>query len=89
MIFIIGGGPDVGKSVARKFAFHNYKVALAARSLSERLSTDGYLHIKADLLDMNSVSSIFQTVEETPGLPNVAEYNGSDLSHQYPFPHEG
>lgn len=79
VILIIGAGPNIGAAVAKKFAENGYKVALAARSLSDGVQADGYLHIKADLSDPENVPRIFREVEKNLGIPNMVIYNG-------PFP---
>ncbi|OAA69348.1 NAD(P)-binding domain protein [Akanthomyces lecanii RCEF 1005] len=78
ILLVIGAGPRLGQSVADKFANEGYRVALAARSLTSGLSSAGMLKIKADLSDPNSVSSIFQTVHNTWGPPNIVVYNGAN-----------
>lgn len=77
VILIIGAGARVGKSVAAKFASNGYKVALAARSLSDGISPEGYRTIKADLSDPQSVPLIFQAVEKYLDLPNIVVFNGA------------
>lgn len=77
VVLIIGAGPNVGASVAAKFSENGYRVALAARSLTDGLSADGNLHIKADLSQPSGVPSIFLKVKKAFGIPNVVVYNGS------------
>jgi len=78
VVLVIGAGPRVGRSVASKFASNGYKVALAARSLSEGVSPEGYLNIKTDLSDPNCVPSMFQSVETALGIPNIVVFNGAN-----------
>jgi NAD(P)-dependent dehydrogenase (short-subunit alcohol dehydrogenase family) len=80
VILIIGAGPRIGRAVASKFASNGYKVAMAARSLVEGLSTEDYLNIKIDLADPGCLLSMFQTVEKVLGLPNIVVFNGSSIS---------
>lgn len=82
VVLVIGAGPRLGRSVASKFASNGYKVALAARSLPEGFSSDGYFNIKADLSDPECVPMIFEAVEEAVGLPNIVVFNG--LSFRFP-----
>lgn len=76
IILILGAGPNVGNSVASLFAQNKFKVALVGRSLVNGFSEDGYLEISADLADDASIPSIFQTVEQRLGMPNIVVYNG-------------
>jgi NAD(P)-dependent dehydrogenase (short-subunit alcohol dehydrogenase family) len=76
IILILGGGPNVGKSVANRFASNGYKVAVAARSLKDGMSSDGQFNIHGDLSQPEQVDSIFQKVDAAFGPPNVVIYNG-------------
>jgi NAD(P)-dependent dehydrogenase (short-subunit alcohol dehydrogenase family) len=77
VILILGAGPRLGRAVASKFASNGYKVALAARSISDGISPEGFLNIKTDLSDPTSVPMVFEAVEKSFGLPNIVVYNGS------------
>lgn len=79
VILIIGAGPNIGAAIAKKFSENGYKVALAARSLSAGLQSDGTLHVKADLSTPKNVSQIFHSVRENLGIPNIVVYNGTSL----------
>ncbi len=76
VILVIGAGQNVGAAVAKKFASNGYKVALAARSLSSGIQSNGYLHINADLSKPENVPQIFHSVRENHGIPNIVVYNG-------------
>lgn len=76
VILILGAGPNIGQSVARKFASKGYKVALAARSLKEGDSTEKQLIIPSDLSKTNDVINAFAKVKEVFGIPSVVVYNG-------------
>ena len=76
VILILGAGPRLGASIASKFESNGYKVALAARSVSDGTSPEGRLHIKCDLSNSLSVPTVFKTVEQSFGFPNVVVYNG-------------
>ncbi len=76
VVLVIGAGPNNGAAVAKKFSENGYKVALAARSLSPGLQSNGTLHIKADLSRPKSVPQIFRSVRENLGIPNIVVYNG-------------
>ena len=77
VILILGAGSRLGKAVASKFASNGYKVAVAARSISDGISPEGFLNIKIDLSDPTSVPKAFEAVEKSIGLPNIVVYNGS------------
>ncbi len=77
VILILGAGPRLGMAIASRFASNGYKVALAARSISDGISPEGFLNIKTDLSDPTSVPIVFKTVEKFFGLPNIVVYNGS------------
>jgi NAD(P)-dependent dehydrogenase (short-subunit alcohol dehydrogenase family) len=79
IILILGGGPNVGKSVASRFAAKGYKVAVAARSLTNGITSDGHFHIRSDLSQSENVESIFNKVNATFGPPNIIVYNGEML----------
>jgi NAD(P)-dependent dehydrogenase (short-subunit alcohol dehydrogenase family) len=76
VLLLIGAGPNIGAAVAKKFADNGCKVALAARSLSSGIQENGYLHVKADLSNPESVPQIFRSVRENHGIPNIVVYNG-------------
>lgn len=73
---IIGAGPNIGQSVARKFASKGYKVGLAARSVKEAESTDSQLNIPSDFSKTEDVVKAFDRVKKTFGIPSVVVYNG-------------
>ena len=76
IILIIGAGPNVGTAVAKKFASNGYKVAKAARSLSDGVQKDGSHHVRADLSNPENVPRIFHEVKKNLGIPNIVVYNG-------------
>lgn len=76
VILILAAGSRVGAAIASKFASNGYKVALASRSMTDGISSKGFLHIKADLSDTASVPKIFKAVEDVFGYPNIVVYNG-------------
>lgn len=73
---IIGAGPNIGQSVARKFASKGYRVGLAARSVKESDSTDSQLNIPSDFSKTEDVVKAFDRVRKTFGIPSVVVYNG-------------
>ena len=76
VILILGAGPRLGKTIASKFASGGYEVALAARSLSDGISAEGYLNVKVDLAAPESIPAVFKAVEKSMGIPNIVVYNG-------------
>jgi NAD(P)-dependent dehydrogenase (short-subunit alcohol dehydrogenase family) len=76
VVLVIAGGPNVGAAVAKKFADNGYKVAIAARSVSEGIQSNRYLHVKADLSNPDTVPQIFREVKKNHGIPNIVVYNG-------------
>ncbi|KAJ5189474.1 hypothetical protein N7491_005805 [Penicillium cf. griseofulvum] len=80
IILILGAGPNIGQSVAHKFASKGYKVALAARSLKESNSTEEQLIIPTDLSKTDDIVNAFDKVKEVFGIPSVVVYNASSVT---------
>ena len=76
IILILGAGPNIGHHVAKTFAAHGYKVAIAARSVKEAESTDTQLNIPSDFTNPNDVVNAFSKVKNVFGIPSVVVYNG-------------
>jgi len=83
VLLILGAGPNVGKSVAQRFAANGYKVALASRSVPTTNDVKGSLHIKSDLSKPETVKDIFQQVREKIGIPSVILYNSESVAGNY------
>ncbi|KAH7473037.1 hypothetical protein FOMA001_g11842 [Fusarium oxysporum f. sp. matthiolae] len=77
IVLILGSGPNIGQSVARKFASEGFRVAIASRSQKEADSTDKQLNIKTDLTKPLEVADAFSTVKTTFGTPSAVVYNAS------------
>ena len=75
-ILILGAGSNIGRAVAERFARDGYKVALAARSMADGISDDGFLNIQADLSDPYTVRHTFDATARAFGPPNIVVYNG-------------
>ncbi|OCL07915.1 hypothetical protein AOQ84DRAFT_389200 [Glonium stellatum] len=71
-ISILGGGPRIGHSVARKFLQEGYKVAIGRRNLQETTDSTGL-----DVTKPVSVEAAFREVESKLGIPNVVVYNAA------------
>lgn len=76
-MLLFGYGARTGVGIAAKFAAAGYDVAVVGRSLSEGLSKERYLGIKADLASADGVPAIFDMVKAQFGAPPRAViYNG-------------
>jgi len=72
-ILIIGGGPNIGSSVAANFAAHGYTVAIASRSVP---ADKTYKHFVFDAAEPSKVPELFARVSAEVGIPKVVVYNG-------------
>ncbi|EMC97066.1 hypothetical protein BAUCODRAFT_32810 [Baudoinia panamericana UAMH 10762] len=79
VILILGGGKNVGASVAKRFAGQGYKVALVARNSQSTTNSENSMTISADLADADSLSHVFDRVEQKFGTPNVVVYNAASV----------
>lgn len=78
VVLILGAGPRVGASVADKFASNGYKVAVASRSGSGTKNNKGFLSLKADFANPDSIPALFAAVKaEFHAGPNVVIYNAA------------
>ncbi|KAF5695617.1 short-chain dehydrogenase reductase like yusS [Fusarium denticulatum] len=77
IVLILGSGPNIGQSVARKFASEGFRVAIASRSQKETDSTDQQLNIKTDLTKPLEVADAFSKVKTIFGTPSVVVYDAS------------
>jgi NAD(P)-dependent dehydrogenase (short-subunit alcohol dehydrogenase family) len=78
VILILGAGPRIGAGVALEFASHGFKVAVSSRSRVNGItSPEGYLEVKADLFQPETIPQAFETVRAHFGNPpNVVVFNG-------------
>ncbi|KAL3952065.1 hypothetical protein ACCO45_013782 [Purpureocillium lilacinum] len=84
VLLILGGGANVGSSVARAFADNGYKVAVTSRSPRPQGEAGVDLHVQGDLSDPASVPSIFQKVVQALGPPSVVVYNAAAATRNAP-----
>jgi NAD(P)-dependent dehydrogenase (short-subunit alcohol dehydrogenase family) len=80
VVLILGAGPRIGISVAKKFSSQGYKVAIVSRSGSEASTalTEGFLSLKADFTKPDSIPALFNAVEsEFHATPSVVVYNAA------------
>jgi len=82
---VVGVGPGIGSSVAKKFASQGYNVALIARrqqnlaSVQEAIERSGgkAKSIVADASSEKSIIDAFSTIRTTMGKPEVLIYNAA------------
>ncbi|KAK5047034.1 hypothetical protein LTR84_006976 [Exophiala bonariae] len=77
---ILGAGPRVGISVAKKFANNGYKVATVSRSgsagLADTIPAEGFLTLKADFTQPDTIPALFDAVtKDFKAPPSVVVYN--------------
>lgn len=77
---IIGGGPGISASCARRFVREGIKVAIAARNLDKEVLTglkefSGVALYQCDASDPASVADLFKAVEADHGAPNIVVHN--------------
>ncbi|KII90174.1 hypothetical protein PLICRDRAFT_107494 [Plicaturopsis crispa FD-325 SS-3] len=77
IVFILGYGSNVGKSVAARFASQGYSVAVSSRSAADGTTPEGYLSIRLNLERPLSVRAAFDAVVRKLGAPKVVVYNAS------------
>lgn len=81
VVLILGAGPRVGTSVAAAFARDSYLVAIASRSGTGGKTPEGFLSLKVDLAEPESIPGLFDAVKtEFNTAPNVVVYNGAALT---------
>lgn len=88
ILVIVGAGPGVSASVARKFGANGFRVALVARkqstldSLTAELGGQGIetLPIAADATRPETIREAFETVRKRFGSPDALLYNAAVIS---------
>jgi len=81
VVLILGSGPRVGASVAKKFASNGYKVAIASRSGDSTKTSEGYFSLKADFTKPDTIPAVFKAVKtEFNAAPSVVVYNAAALT---------
>ena len=81
---IVGVGPGISASLARKLAALGVKVGLAARGagkLQALAAETRAVTFAADASDANAVASLFADAERRLGEPDVVVYNASARAH--------
>lgn len=77
---IVGTGPGLSASLARRFAANGLAVSVAARNadkLAPLCAETGARAFACDAADPASVAALFVAVEEHQGAPDVVVYNAS------------
>lgn len=80
---IVGAGPGISASIARRLVAEGVMVGLAARNLVkvEHLAAEiGAKPFQVDATDASSVERLFDDVDKTIGAPDVVIYNASARS---------
>lgn len=77
VLCVLGAGPNVGASVARKFASQGYKVAVVSRKKKDIV--EGQLHVDGDFCDPSSMQDVFSEIRRSLGIPSVVVYNGESV----------
>ncbi|MCM3191550.1 SDR family NAD(P)-dependent oxidoreductase [Priestia megaterium] len=82
-IVIVGAGPGLGMSIAKKFGKNGFRVALIARNEEklnqlvielEQLGIEA-VSFQADILNKDQISLAFATIKEKYGFIDVVEYS--------------
>ncbi|MFD0202723.1 MULTISPECIES: SDR family NAD(P)-dependent oxidoreductase [Saccharothrix] len=89
-VVIIGAGPGIGLSVARRFAREGWSVGLVARSqakltaMAESLAGSEVVARVADSTDEAALRSALDAVSERIGVPDVVVYNAAVIRPDLP-----
>lgn len=81
---IVGAGPGISASLARKLAELGLKVGLAARDVGKLAALAAETHaitFTADASNANAVGMLFNQVDERLGEPDIVVYNASARAH--------
>jgi NAD(P)-dependent dehydrogenase (short-subunit alcohol dehydrogenase family) len=81
---IVGAGPGISASLARRLAGLGVKIALAARTvqkLDALIQDTGAQAFAADASDPKSVAELFEQVTDRLGAPEIVVYNAGARAH--------
>ncbi len=89
---VIGAGPGLGRSIARRFATHGFSIAALARRpdtmapLARELQDMGVpsVALTADVTDEDSLRSALDQATERFGAPDVVVYNAARIQADAP-----
>ncbi|MBE1592504.1 SDR family NAD(P)-dependent oxidoreductase [Nonomuraea angiospora] len=82
-VVIIGAGPGIGRSVARRFAREGLPVALVSRT-GTTLDLDGVLAYKADSTDEDQLRAALDAAAAELGTPDAVVYNAAVIRPDAP-----
>jgi NAD(P)-dependent dehydrogenase (short-subunit alcohol dehydrogenase family) len=74
---IIGAGPGIGQSVARRFAREGLPITLVSRSAKTLEGVAPLLSLAADSTDETALRAALDTAVEEFGLPEIVVYNAA------------
>lgn len=83
ILIIVGAGPGMGHSIARRFGSEGFRVALVARrnaaleALAAELQGVDTMTLVADVTDEKALNEVFHTVQVQWGAPDVVVYNAA------------
>lgn len=80
---IVGAGPGIGRSVARRFAGEGLPVALVSRS-GDALGLEGARTYRADVADEGELRAALDAAAEALGTPDVVVYNAAIIRPDSP-----
>ncbi|MEU8360734.1 SDR family NAD(P)-dependent oxidoreductase [Nonomuraea sp. NPDC048882] len=80
---IIGAGPGIGRSVARRFAKEGLRVALVSRTGST-LDLEGALAYRADSTNEDELRAALDAAAQELGTPDVVVYNAAIIRRDSP-----
>ncbi|KAB8192877.1 SDR family NAD(P)-dependent oxidoreductase [Nonomuraea phyllanthi] len=80
---IIGAGPGIGRSVARRFAREGMPVALLSRT-GTTLDLDGVLGFEADVADEARLRAALDAATAELGVPDAVVYNAAVIRPDTP-----
>lgn len=78
---IVGAGPGLSASLARRFASDDVQVAVAARNtdkLADLVAQTGARAYGCDAIDPSAVAGLFERVTADLGEPDIVVYNASN-----------
>ncbi|TDD22342.1 SDR family NAD(P)-dependent oxidoreductase [Nonomuraea diastatica] len=82
-VVVIGAGPGIGRSVARRFAKEGMEVALVSRS-GTTLDLDGARAYRADSADEDELRAALDAAAADLGTPDVVVYNAAVIRPDTP-----
>src|ERR1700730_7815571 len=81
---IVGAGPGISASLARRLAGFGVKIALAARNIQKLdalIQATGAEGFAADAANPESVANLFAQVKKRIGEPEIVVYNAGARAH--------